>query len=227
MTSLVVAPEVAEKRTPVEVISLISHWSGGVASIRVPVEKIRTGSFTENGVEQTYIQFARPIKGNGERGDLINLFVHGKKPEQYCGKTVVAEIEIMHKLLADGREYYHIDLHLAPEDTQVTDRLVIVHVDDLPAEIPKGWVVLRTPPPVNGAIILMPPGTKMPPAKVAVCRTPTKSHAIVPTGNPTADRMIAAHGWNFDSETFIKIVLWKNKGGVRVTTEVLKPKKKK
>lgn len=129
MTSLDVAPATSSTRTPVPIKERKSLWKGGTVEIKIP-DQCREGSFES----VTFIQFTRQVKKG-----LVNLFVVADNPAQYIGKTIVAEVEVMHKEMADGRKFVYVDLR--PAAGKATHQLFV----SFAPVITKQPVVFRAP----------------------------------------------------------------------------------
>ena len=129
-----------------------SLWNG-IVRIKVPANA-RYFNINIGGEQIKYLRFPRLVPGG-----VVNLHLHGDKPETYRSRNIVAKAEVFCKRHEDGREFLYVDLH-PQEGMQVTHRLGVMSNDGNP-RWPEGSTVFETPGPLNGAIVITSPDGKM------------------------------------------------------------------
>lgn len=129
-------------KEPRQVTHRKTHLKGTVVSIVVPKASwCRPGEFEG----QRFIQFARPVHGG-----LVNIFVKSDRPEQYSGKELSAEVEVIEKFFDDGKSYLLVDL--VPSKAAATHRLIINN--GLPLKASEGTSVFDCPAPLKGQVVI-------------------------------------------------------------------------
>jgi hypothetical protein len=195
-----------------EVVGRTTLSLGAVVELVVP-STARKGYTQDESIP--YLQFARTVKGG-----LINCFVH-TDDESLRGMTILAEVKVMQKSFADGREYLYLDYIPKNSSNEPTHRLITT--DAIKYEVVEGWQVFKTPQPLRGMIILMPPDGKLQkaalPAPVSTTRLGNQS-----TGDSQLDRLIT-DGWEVESEENGVVNLFKTKKGKRHEMKHLRKKK--
>jgi hypothetical protein len=195
-----------------EVVRRTTLFLGAVVELTVPLTA-RKGCTIDESIP--YLQFARTVKGG-----LINCFVH-TDDESLRGMTILAEVRVMKKSFADGREYLHLDYIPKSSANEPTHRLITTHASEY--EAVEGWQVFKTPQPLCGMIILMPPDGKLQkaalPAPVSTTRLGDQS-----TGDSQLDRLIT-DGWTVESDENGVVNLFKIKKGKPYEMKHLRKKK--
>lgn len=90
--------------------------AGTVVEIKVPAKAGIRNFPAEVGEENTYTHFSHPFKGG-----MVNL--HVRTRDVVAGSVLHAKVQVVHKIMPDGREFLYVDLF--PTDEAVTHRLVV------------------------------------------------------------------------------------------------------
>ncbi|MBY0294282.1 hypothetical protein K2Q08_03050 [Patescibacteria group bacterium] len=174
-------PEIIERRLV---------WKGGVVEIKIPTENFcRLGNFQD----LWYMQFGRVISPK----NIINVFLHADRPQEYCCKKIRAEIEVHLKRFADGRCYHHIDLR--PTENPPSHKLRVQ--PGIGTARQEGLTILPLEYPQVGEILL--------------------SEFLAP--DPQLARLKEA-GWQIKTEDGRKVELTRMKDGKERTMTHFKPK---
>lgn len=181
MSSLDVAVEPATSAVPrVPVIAREFVFSGPIIEVRVAADA-RAGVYEHEELTIPYLQFPRAIP-NGR----VNLFIH--TDQDLRRRTITAQAEVYMKRLADGREYFYLDLK--PVDAAATHRLGILPAGAISSADHPDWKVIETTGPVKALIVFADPEAKFPsppPMERVAERSPYLRHAA-PAPKPAAER---------------------------------------
>ncbi len=118
-------------------------------------------------VEAKKITFLRSVLN--VTGGSLNTFFHAEDPECLFGlrgKTCAFTARVMYKVLGDGKKFYHIDYHFAPEvsaeEMSKLNRVVVTPTTLSALENGSDeWTFVPLPPPLDGTIVVMPQGAKL------------------------------------------------------------------
>jgi len=112
-------------------------WSDPTKIFAIKVGKnLNKGSYPGPDGDVSYWHFGHPVPGG-----FVNAFVHAD--EVVPGKMVRARIEVIRNTFADGRSFYHYDIHPVKEWVEVTHRLCVITM----RQVVPDWVVVFLPPP--------------------------------------------------------------------------------
>ena len=207
MSSIEVVSETASARVSVPVVSREKIWEGAVVELRVPADA-RKGIYKDEQTEVHYLMFDRNV-----RGGSVHCFLHGNL--ECRGEKITAEVIVMRKTLADGRQYLYLELTIVPRSTKLTHRLSVL------PDGPEPWAGYETqfvtPAPLQGIVILTRPD-----ALVVAHGNDAAVHIVAPavakvatkngTGDSQLDRLLGA-GWQIERKEGSAVFLTKMRDG--------------
>jgi hypothetical protein len=157
MSSCAVASaEATSTFTPVPVTRRALIHEGPVIDIRV-AKDADAGEYWTLVDEQRlpFLRFSRGIPGHH-----MKLFVHTESDVR--NRTIRARVKLLSKELADGREYYYIDLIPVGKDVPATHRLGFLPAGTVSRDMHPAWLIFDTPYPVQAQVVFAEPDAKFP-----------------------------------------------------------------
>ncbi|MDP1689634.1 MAG: hypothetical protein Q8L52_00270 [bacterium] len=215
MLSSIEAVAVSAASPSVSVLNRQILWSGGVISINVP-PSAKEGEYPSAIGPKKFVKFAQGVKGG-----VVNFFVHDEDPARFCGKQIIAGIEIWQKTLVDGRKFLYVDLDLAQYAMCIPNRIAVMSVLEKDLVFQDGMVAFETPSPLQGVIVVARADGKI----LTKGRSAVKAavaQAVGSTGDKQLDRYLA-DGWVIKSQNDKVVHLTKEKGGETKRLAHLRP----
>lgn len=212
------AAQAASTRPQRTIIGREQIADGFVARINLP-KNMDPGKYPDGDRQVSYFHFARTV-----RGGAIHFFLHSDGSGQLeQSSAVTAEVKIMRKWYDDGSDMFYIDLF--PTEKPVTHQLSVMTRSE-GSWTGTDWPIIETNAPVEGLIIMSPPGAKLLSAQeAAVCVRPAND-TVQSAKDPQLDWLIVREGWSVVKQLPNKVELSRVRHGKTKTMTYYRPQKK-